>query len=159
MPDRGRTALTAYFQNAITRAVSDAFPVVNEPGPLVLRLRTALIGVDVGSAIPAETEGVGGEALTHMIDIGKVGVEMEMVDSVSGEQVAAAVDRQNLGSGAVVGTVGFSRDERFAAAKDAFDGWAARLREFLDSAHEFSPEDMRRADASYKPYGELPAGR
>ena len=49
IPDRGRTALTAYFQHAITRAVSDAFPIVQEPGPLVLRLRTALIGVDVGA--------------------------------------------------------------------------------------------------------------
>ena len=50
MPDRGRIALAAYFQNAVIRAVGDAFPVVTEPGPLVLRLRTAFIGVDVGGA-------------------------------------------------------------------------------------------------------------
>jgi len=159
MPDRGRTALAAYFQHAITRAVSDAFPVVQEPGPLVLRLRTALIGVDIGSEIPAEKTGAGGEALARAVDIGKVGVEMEMVDSVTGEQIAAAVDRQNLGAGAMVGSASFSRDERFAAAKEAFDGWAARLRDFLDSAHERSDEDMRRADASYRPYGDPPSAK
>ncbi len=155
LPDRGRTALAAYFHSAITRAVSDAFPVVQEPGPLVLRLRTALIGVDVGPAVVGGGEG----ALEHAIDIGKVGVEMEMVDSVTGEQIAAAVDRQNLGSGATIGTVSFSMDEKAAAAKSAFDGWARRLRDFLDSAHELSAEDQKRADESYRPYSDAPTGK
>ena len=154
MPDRGRTALAAYFQNAITRAVGDAFPVVQEPGPLVLRLRTALIGVDVGADIPADQKNP--EAIERGIDIGKVGVEMEMVDSVTGEQIAAAIDHQNLGSGAVVGSEAFSRDEKFAAAKEAFDGWAQRLRDFLDSAQEVSEADAKRADEHYQPYGAVP---
>ena len=157
LPDRGRTALAAYFQHAITRAMSDAFPVVQEPGPLVLRLRTALIGVDVGSAIQSEKADAAGEELPNSIDIGKVAVEMEMVDSVTGEQIAAAVDTQSLGAGAVVGSVSFSRDERFAAARDAFDGWAARLREFLDSAHELSAEESLRVTKSYRPYSDPPA--
>src|SRR3954447_2733429 len=142
LPDRGRTALAAYFQNAITKAVSDAFPVVQEPGPLVLRLRTALIGVDTASQPTGEK---GEDALENGLDIGKVGVEMEMVDSVTGEQIVAAVDRQNLGQGAVVGSANFSRQEKFAAAKEALDGWAARFREFLDSAHELSPQEQQRA--------------
>jgi len=158
MPDRGRTVLAAYFQHAITRAVSDAFPVVQEPGPLVLRLRTALIGVDV-TAETSAGEKAGGEALERAVDIGKVGVEMEMVDSVTGEQVAAAIDRQNLGEGAVVGSEDFSREEKFAAAKEAFDGWAARLRNFLDSAQELSKADADRADAGYRPYGEPPTAK
>jgi hypothetical protein len=156
LPDQGRGALTAYFQNAITRAMADAFPIVQEPGPLVLRMRTALIGVDVGPAIQDENAGGGERGLPHAVDIGKVGVEMEMVDSVTGEQIAAVVDRQPLGSGATVGSVRFSRDEKFQAAKEAFDGWAARLRAFLDSAHELSPAEMQRADESYRPYGDRP---
>jgi hypothetical protein len=119
-------------------------------------LRTALIGVDTASQGQAAQ---GGDALDHPLDIGKVGVEMEMVDSESGEQIVAAIDRQNLGSGAVVGSVSFSRDEKFQGAKDAFDGWAARLRDFLDSAHEFSAESMKRADDSYRPYGDAPRPR
>lgn len=157
MPDRGRKAVVAYFQHAITKVISDRFPVVQEPGPLVLRLRTALIGVDVAG----ETAGgnAGGDALERAVDIGKVGVEMEMVDSVTGEQIAAAVDQHNLGAGAVVGSENFSREEKSAAAKEAFDGWAARLSDFLDSAHELSKEDIDRADASYHPYSEPPKAR
>jgi hypothetical protein len=153
MPDRGRTALAEYFRHAIMDAVSDAFAPVMEPGPLVLRLRTALVGVDVGG----ETGGVKDKddpTLERAVNIGKVGVEMELVDSETGEQLAAAVDRQNLGDGAEVGSANFSREEKFDAARRAFDGWAARLRAFLDSAHELSKEDRDRADASYHPYGE-----
>jgi len=73
-------------------------------------------------------------------------VEMELVDSETGEQIAAAVDKRNLGEGAVVGSVNFSRDQKFRAAKQALDGWAARLREYLDSEHELSPEDVARAE-------------
>jgi len=82
-----------------------------------------------------------------------------MVDSVTGEQIAAAIDRQNLGEGAVVGSEDFSREEQFAAAREAFDGWAARLRDFLDSAEELPKADADRADASYRPYGEPPTAK
>jgi len=152
MPDRGGAALTAYFQNAITRAVTDAFPVVQEPGPLVLRLRSALIGVDVGGEANASSSG-DGQAFAHPVDIGKVGVEIELVDSVTGEQIAAAVDRQSLGAGAIVGAANFSKEDKYDAARDAFEGWAIRLRDFLDSAMELSPTDAQRADESYQPYG------
>jgi len=137
--DDRRKALTNYFQHALTNAVSDAFPMVEKPGPLTLRLRTAIVGVDVGGQNGA-------------LNIGKVGVEMELVDSETGERIAAAVDRASLGAGAEVGDVNLSRDEKAAAARDAFDEWASRLRAFLDSAHELKGEDMDRADKSYKPY-------
>ena len=153
IPDRGRAALASYFQQAITNAVSDAFPVVQERGPLVLRLRSAIIGVDVGGAIPPSLKVDGGEELARAVNIGKVGIEVELVDSESGEQIAAAVDRQTLGEGAVIGSVNFAREEKFRSATQAFDGWAARLREFLDSAHELSKEDIARIEASQQPYG------
>jgi Protein of unknown function (DUF3313) len=149
-----RKALTNYFHYALVRAVSDAFPVVDAPGPLVLRLRTALIGVDVGGEvaagdIPAET----GKPLQRALNIGKVGVEMELVDSQTGDRIAAMVDKSNLGAGAEVGAVNFSRMQKFAAAKEAFDEWASRVRQFLDSEHELTGEDAARADKAYQPYG------
>ena len=149
MPDQGRAALTEYFQAAMTRAVEDAFPVVTQPGPLVLRLRTAIIGVDVGPA----GEKTGEAGLEHPVNIGKVGIEAELVDSVTGEQIAAAVDRQSLGEGAMIGSASFTREEKYQAAMEAINGWAARLRAFLDSAEELSAEDAAKADHSYKPYG------
>ena len=52
-----------------------------------------------------------------------------------------------------MGAENFSRLEKFAAAREAFDEWASRVREFLDSAHELSGEDAEWADKAYQPYG------
>ena len=150
LPDRGRTALAEYFQHAITESVEDAFPIVQANGPLVLRLRSAIIGVDVGPQTLADQKDE--KSLDRAINIGKVGVEIEFVDSETGEQIAAAVDRQNLGEGAMVGSTTFSREEKFRAATEAFDGWAKRLRNFLDSAHELSKDDIARAEGTNFPY-------
>jgi hypothetical protein len=150
LPDRGRTALAEYFQHAITESVEDAFPIVQANGPLVLRLRSAIIGVDVGPQTSADQKDE--KSLDRAINIGKVGVEVEFVDSQTGEQIAAAVDRQNLGEGAMVGSTTFSHEEKFRAATEAFDGWAKRLRDFLDSAHQLSKEDIARAEGTNFPY-------
>jgi hypothetical protein len=160
LPEKARGVGARYFHKALEGAVSSAFPIVDQPGPLVLRLRAAIIGVDVGGEIPAADKTANGEdALDRGINIGKVGVEMELVDSETGEQIAAMVDRENLGAGAEIGAVNFSRQEKYAAARDAFDGWAHRVRDFLDSAHELSAEDAKKADQSYHPYGEEAANQ
>ena len=153
LPQKARGVGARYFHRDLVDAVSSAFPVVDEPGPLVLRLRSAIIGVDVGGEVPAAEKSANpDDALDRTINIGKVGVEMELVDSETGEQIASMVDRENLGAGAEIGSVNFSRQEKWAAAREAFDGWAHRVREFLDSAHELSAEDAKRADQSYHPY-------
>jgi Protein of unknown function (DUF3313) len=155
LPDKSRGVAARYFHKALEGAVSSAFPVVTQPGPLVLRLRTAIVGVDVGGEVPAADKTAEGDnALDRAVNIGKVGVEMELVDSQTGEQIAAMVDRDTLGAGAEIGSVNFSREEKWAAAREAFDGWARRVREFLDSSEELSPEDAKRADQSYRPYGD-----
>jgi hypothetical protein len=81
------------------------------------------------------------------------------VDSESGQQIAAAVDRQKLGEGALVGSASFSRDERFRAATQAFDGWAKRLREFLDTANELSKEDVARVEETNFPFASEPSSK
>jgi uncharacterized protein DUF3313 len=158
LPEKARGVGARYFHNALIGAVSGAFPVVDQPGTLVLRLRSAIIGVDVGGEVPAADKPANpDDTLDRFVNIGKVGVEMELVDSETGEQIAAMVDRENLGAGAEIGAVNFSRQEKWAAAREAFDGWAHHVREFLDSAHELSAEDAKRADQSYHPYSEEPA--
>ena len=154
IPEEGLSALRGYFQYAITSAVADAFPIVDEPSPLALRLRSALVGVDVSEgAIEGELSDETAEPLAQSIIIGDVTVEFELVDSVSGEVIAAAVDSATLGSGAQISATHFSRMERFEAAKSAFDEWAGRLRDFLDEVHEIEGgEDEERANESYQPY-------
>jgi uncharacterized protein DUF3313 len=143
--DNAVRAVKEYFQAAILDAVEDAFPVVQSQGPLVLRLRSALVGVDVGHNAD------GSDANKHTLNIGKVGVEMELLDSETGAQIAAVVDHQNLGEGAEIGS-NLSREQKFRAATDAIDGWASRLRQFLDSAHELSNDDVAHVEATNFPY-------
>ena len=78
---------------------------------------------------------------------------MELVDSQTGEQIAAAVDRQMLGEDAVIGSANFSHDEKFREATRACRGWALRLREFMDSIEELSEDDVARIEATQVPYG------
>jgi len=46
----------------------------------------------------------------------------------------------------------FSQLERFQLVKEAFDGWAGRVREFLDSEVGLTGEDAERADKAYRSY-------
>ena len=82
--DDSRIALTNYFQHALISAVSDAFPVVDQPGPLTLRLRSALVGIDVGGQVAAGDVPADAKPFERAINIGKMGVEMELVDSKIG---------------------------------------------------------------------------
>jgi hypothetical protein len=84
---------------------------------------------------------------------------MELLDSESGEQIAAMVDRTTLGEGAEVASANLTRHEKSLAAREAFDEWARRVRDFLDAANELSPDDQKRAVASYQPYGAETHGR
>jgi len=154
IPDSGRGAVAKYFEHALVGAVSDAFPVVDSPGPLVLRLRAALVGIDLGGKVaPLNDPAMTAKPMDRAIVLEKVSVEMELVDSETGERIAAAVDKATLGAGAEVGSENFSRIERYNEAKMAFDQWAGRVREFLDSEHELTGEDAERALKSYQPYG------
>ena len=156
IPQRAREAVANYFRHALGGALSDVYPVIDSPGPLVLRLRTAVVGVDLGGDVAPMGKALADASnpLQRAIVIDKVGVEMELVDSETGERIAAAVDKMNLGAGAEVGAENFSRLERFSEAMEAFDGWAERVRDFLDSEHQLTGEDAERARQSYRPYGQ-----
>jgi hypothetical protein len=154
IPESGRGAVAKYFEHALIDAVSDAFPVVESPGPLVLRLRSALVGIDLGGKVaPLDEPAMAAKPMERAIVLEKVSVEIELVDSETGERIAAAVDKASLGAGADVGAENFSRLNRFNEAKMAFHQWAGRVREFLDSEHELTGEDAERALQSYQPYG------
>jgi hypothetical protein len=154
IPDSGRGAVAKYFEHALVEAVSDAFPVVESPGPLVLRLRAAIVGIDLGGKVaPLNDPAMVTKPLERAIVLEKVSVEMELVDSETGERIAAAIDKANLGAGAEVGSENFSRIERYNEARMALNQWAERVREFLDSEDELTGEDAERALKSYQPYG------
>ena len=110
-----------------------------------------------GEIAAADREADKEKGLTNTVNIGKVRVEMELVDSETGDQIAALVDGENLGKGVEYGTVSLTRAEKWESAREAFDGWAERVKNFLNASIEMSAEDADRADKSYVPYSAEPA--
>ena len=109
--------MSDYFRQALVKAVEDGYAVVDQPGPNVIRVRAAITDVEpsdpIAKAVSVDHIGTGGAE-----------AEMELLDSMSSERLAAAVDRRRGGKPA-------SRAV-WEDTKDAFDYWARRFRERLD---------------------------
>ncbi len=130
------------FHQAMAEELQGAYPIVSEPGPDVLRLRVAITDVEfakpglntistvipVGLAVSLIKKGVTGEHTA----VGSASMEMEALDSLTNERVAAAADYHAGGK--------FSGYTKTGSAKAAFEFWAKRLRAFLDEAHGKQPE-------------------
>jgi hypothetical protein len=126
--------MTDYYQNALFNAFKDGYEIVDQPGPGVLRVRIAITQltpsnptantlstiIPVGIVVSGATKAVSGDNL----GTGEAATEMELLDSVSGERLAAAVDRRQGGKGVFRG--------KWDDTKEAFDFWAKRFRQRLD---------------------------
>lgn len=121
--------LTDYFRTAAVEAVRDAYPVVETPGPGVLRIRAAI--TDVVPANPLLNV-VTTAAVFIPLDMGGAAMEAEFLDSVTNERLAAIIERKT----------GMPLDPRdmirgftkWGHAEAAFRAWAKELREVLDEA-------------------------
>jgi hypothetical protein len=113
--------MSDYFLNALVKAVEDSYTVVDQPGPNVIRVRAAITDVEpsdpVAKALSVDNIGTGGAE-----------AEIELLDSMSSERLAAAVDRRQGDQPASRGV--------WEDTKDAFDYWARRFRERLDAARQ-----------------------
>lgn len=154
-------ALTDYFQEAIKRELGTDYPLVNEPGPDVLRVRIAITdlaptkpAISVATlAVPfatipdlasgAVSEGGVGSAPY----LGRTAIEVEGLDSTTLEQAFAYVEKRfpkkydidaSKGVGKAI-TKGygqyFKSYKAWAFTKDAFDYWANKFRSRLDEIH------------------------
>nr|WP_321466094.1 DUF3313 family protein [uncultured Desulfobulbus sp.] len=129
--------LSDSFHRAVFEALGTAYPLVTEPGKDVLRVRLALTDIEtsnpalsgmatvlpVGLAIDVVRKGTTG---AHS-GVGGASMEVEFLDSITGERLAAGIDTFNGSK-----LSGFSK---LAATKEAFEFWAKRLRFTLDKAH------------------------
>lgn len=133
-------ALANYLHDALVVAVRDAYPLVDDPAPDVLRLRVLITDVvptkpvlnTAGNvllplrAASAAKRGVTGTDLF----VGQVAIEAELLDSVSGERLIAIVDRK-------VGTK-FQLSEgttTWGHVAKAFREWAVQFRLRMDREH------------------------
>lgn len=128
--------LSKYYQDALMNAVKSGYQLVDQPAADVLRVRAVITGIrpsnpvsntmssiiPIGIAVAGATKAVSGDNL----GTGEAATEIEVVDSVSGVRLAAAVDRRQGGKSAFRG--------KWEDTKDAFDYWAKRFRERLDEA-------------------------
>ena len=129
--------LADMFHKALFETLGSDYPLVDQPGPDVMRLRIAITDIDlpnrplnaittvvpVGLAISLVKQGATGKGSF----VGEISMEFEALDSVTNERLAAAADRQAGGKIDSMST--------FGTAEDAFKFWAQRLRTKLDELH------------------------
>ncbi len=119
--------LQEHFRKAVVEEFTrdNGYEIVARPGPRTARIRMGITDVKrtIGAlnvTIYTKVTGAG---------IGGASAEGEMVDSITGEQLAAAV---RWGGGSRVLRAGFTE---MGDAKLAIDKWAKDLRTLMDKAH------------------------
>lgn len=153
------SALVGDFRQSIQKALGTQYPLVDAPGPDVLRVRVTLVGivpndVDVTGAMTV----LGGPIATAMVSkvsgepagaapyMGRTSVAAQFVDSATGRIIGEYADTQ-FGQQYVLdsskGLAGFvdantkgTMDSlsKWAYVQQAFDKWAALFRNRLDQA-------------------------
>lgn len=153
--------LTDYFHQAIVKALGDAYPVVTQPGPGVLRVRITIVDLVptkpemsvVALVVPYATvaDVASGAAAGGPVGsapyLGRTGIVAQFIDSQTSRVIAEYADTQvgrkyvvdtSKGVGSAI-TTGFSDYAKaystWAYAQQAFDGWAQQFRARLDQAH------------------------
>ena len=125
--DEELSELSARYEEAVIDALSrnDGYPIVEDPAPGVARIRIGITDVE-------ETIGVLNLSIYTKITglgLGGASFEGEIVDSVTGKQLAAVV-RWGTGSRILKAGITHTGD-----AKIAIDRWAKDLRAQVDEAH------------------------
>ena len=146
--------LTDYLYEAINKAVGDAYPMVKEAGPNVMRLRVAVtdlvpnkpsasvatLVIPFSWIVDAGSGAAKGDAGSTLFT-GEATIEVEGLDSVSSQQLVAHIETetgkkyawtQGVGKGVKSYVDAYSK---WDYTKQAMDDWAQLLRVRLDAAH------------------------
>jgi len=132
-----RKKILDYADATIREQLLKDYTLVNEPGPGVMHLRIAIteaqnanVTLDTISTVIPITLAVSGLAALATGEwgfTGRVGLEVEILDSMSGERLAAAVDRRTGGKFTGKG----DKFKGWRTVKNSLDYWANKLRERL----------------------------
>ncbi|MEW6584213.1 MAG: DUF3313 domain-containing protein [Nitrospirota bacterium] len=126
--------LTDAFDNAVRENIGKYYPLVDQPGPDVLRLRIAITDIvpnkpaisAVSTVMPI---GLGLSVVKKVVTgrhtgVGETSMEMEALDSMTNTRVAAAIDWHSGGK--------LSGVKKWGSAQEAFSFWTERIRKRLD---------------------------
>jgi len=128
--ERIKTRVSELFNSVLIESLEadDGFEVVSEPDYDVLLIRAAIIDLDV----TAPDTRSAGRSRTYTADSGAATLYIELFDSVSGQIIGRAFDRQSARNPG--GMMRWSTSvSNTADARRVFRGWADLLRGFLDS--------------------------
>jgi hypothetical protein len=139
VPGQDLETLANHLYSALVRHLGADYPLVQRPGPDVLRVQVALTEAEpsdvvlnaMSSALPIRPL----SNLKHLATgtqtfVGTAGIEARIVDAASGELLAAAVDRRQGGKRLEDAQGGWGD------VLAAFDFWATELRHVLAEARE-----------------------
>ena len=129
--------LSERFHKSAIDGLGAAYPLVDKPGPDVMRIRVAITDLELpshtanaintilptGTAISTVKKGSTGRGTA----VGEISMEFEFLDSETNQRIAAGVDRRAGGKTDSMNKLG--------TAEDAFKFWAQRLRMRLDEVH------------------------
>jgi len=136
--------LARYFTDAITdELMGSGYEVVTEPGPGVLYMSLAITNVEptggkknaalkAGATAASLAVAPGASLAVPRLSVGRVEIEGEMLDSVSGERIAAFVTRK----GGRRWFSGLNAYKKWGDIQSAFRSWAKDFRKRLDQANE-----------------------
>lgn len=132
VPEEERQLLADYLDESLRHSLAQDYRLVDRAEPNTLVLRVAItdakgayaVANTVSNVVPQlrMLTTVGGVATDTQTLVGRVGVEAEMLDAMTNERLAAAVDRR-AGAKALRGGV-----STWADVQNAFDYWSGRLR-------------------------------
>ena len=128
--ERIKRDVAALFKEVFTERLEadDGYEVVSFADYDVLLLRPAIIDLDIADPEVATA----GRSQSYSASTGAATLYLELFDSVSGEILGRAVDRQS-GRRSAPGTLMWSgRMRNVAEARRIFGDWADQLRSFLD---------------------------
>jgi hypothetical protein len=128
--DRIKDRVSELFNSVLIEQLEadDGFEIVDQAGDDVLLVRAAIIDLDV----TAPDTMTAGRSATFTASSGAATLYIELFDSVSGQIIGRAADRQTTRNSA--SRLQWSnRASNTNDARRVFRSWAGKLREFLDS--------------------------
>jgi len=115
-----------FFHKTIVEELEKDYRVVSSPGKGVARVRVAITDVEKTNPLLNIHPGT---KLTGA-GLGGAGMEAELVDSVTGQTIAAAIDNQEGSRMSLLAGV-----QWFGHAQAVMENWADDLKKFIDQAH------------------------
>ena len=131
--ERIKSRVSEHFNSVFieTLEADDGFEIVSEPDYDVLLVRAAIIDLDI--SVPDTS--TAGRSRTYSADSGAATLYIELFDSVSGQIIGRAFDRQGARNpGSMMRWT--NRASNTADARRVFRGWANTFRGFLESHYD-----------------------